>query len=230
MSSEHGLKHFRLYALVLGCLIVFGAWTAYWRSHFAQVELPPALTTIEDFTLTDQDGRSVSSGELRGSTLIVNFIFTSCPDVCPLLTQKMARIQRELGSQARNIRLLSISVDPDRDTPQALKSFALAHGAKLTNWSFLTGPIDTLSRVVVKGFRIYVQNSSLDPSTKSVASEGAVAPANLMQITHGEHFVVVDALGQIRAYQTAGNDQEIRQIASLARLLSTTSQEILRAR
>ena len=106
----------------------------------AQEERLPTIGTAPDFALTSQDGEEVSLGDFRGKVVAVTFIYTSCPDVCPMLTDKMARVQDELGADfGRKVAFVSMTVDPERDTPEVLKEHAQAFDAKLTGWSFLTG-------------------------------------------------------------------------------------------
>jgi protein SCO1/2 len=79
--------------------------------------------------------------DLRGKVVAVTFIYASCADMCPLLTAKMAAIQRRLGADfGRDIAFVSITVDPERDTPEVLARYARAHGANPVGWAFLTGP------------------------------------------------------------------------------------------
>ena len=98
--------------------------------------------------LTSQDGATVALRDFRGRVLAVAFIYTSCPDVCPLLTEKMAQVQDELGPDfGPRVAFVSITVDPENDTPAALKAYAESHGADLAGWSFLTGAPPMISEV-----------------------------------------------------------------------------------
>ena len=100
----------------------------------------PRIGPAPEFTLTDQDGRRVALKELRGKVLAVTFIFASCADTCPLLTAKLAAVQDRLGAAfGPEVRFVSITVDPERDTPQALKRYGEAYHANPAGWSFLTG-------------------------------------------------------------------------------------------
>ena len=100
----------------------------------------PAIGPAADFTLTSQDGRRVSLRDLRGKVVAVTFIFASCPDLCPMLTAKMAAVQKKLGSAfGPKIAFVSITVDPERDTPDVLKEYAQNFNANLNGWAFLTG-------------------------------------------------------------------------------------------
>ncbi len=92
------------------------------------------------FALTAQDGRQVALADLRGKVVALAFIYTACPDICPLLTDKMARVQDELGAAfGAKVAFVSITLDPEHDTPAVLKDYAQAWGAKPGAWLFLTG-------------------------------------------------------------------------------------------
>ncbi|RWP61149.1 MAG: SCO family protein [Mesorhizobium sp.] len=114
-----------------------------WPAHAHGAPLDKRLPTIgpaPDFTLTSQDGARVSLQDFRGKVVAVAFIFASCTDVCPMLTDNMARVQDKLGTAfGPQIAFVSITVDPERDTPEVLKQYAENFGADLKGWSFLTG-------------------------------------------------------------------------------------------
>jgi protein SCO1/2 len=104
-----------------------------------------------DFSLVDQDGRTVSLASLRGSVVLLDFVYTHCPGPCPILTSRNVSVQKKLPPElAAKVRFVSISLDPARDTPEALRAYATARGADLARWSFLTGEpgavIDVLER------------------------------------------------------------------------------------
>ena len=103
---------------------------------------------VSDFKLTDQDGRPFLFASARGKLVLLTFIFTTCPDVCPLLTAKVAAIQRALEEKgARVFLLLSVTTDPERDSAAALKDYAGRFKANLRSWSFLTGSRRELAKV-----------------------------------------------------------------------------------
>ncbi|MBY5391369.1 SCO family protein [Rhizobium leguminosarum] len=100
----------------------------------------PTIGPAPDFTLTSQDRTPVSLHDLRGKVVAVAFIFASCTDICPMLTDNMARVKAKLGSAfGSEIVFVSITVDPERDAPEVLKQYARDFGADLKGWSFLTG-------------------------------------------------------------------------------------------
>jgi protein SCO1 len=93
-----------------------------------------------EFTLTSTDGGRLSLVDLRGKVVAVTFIYATCTDTCPILTAKMARMQKRLGPDfGSKVRFVSITVDPERDTSQILAQYARNHGADPAGWAFLTG-------------------------------------------------------------------------------------------
>lgn len=141
---------------------------------------------LPQFTLQNQRGDNFSDADLRGRVVVVDFIFTSCPDVCPLLTQQLAALRKKLPVEAP-LSFVSFSVDPEHDTPEKLRVFAQQHGVDVPNFWFLTGPIAEVKRVVTLGFKQAMQAEPVQ--------EGK--PRNVL---HGTHFVLVDRRGEIRGF------------------------------
>ncbi len=109
----------------------------------------PTIGPAPAFDLIDQSGRRVVLADLSGKVLAVTFIYTTCGDTCPILTGKMASLQKPLGAKfGTRVRFVSITVEPEVDTPPVLSAYAAAHGAHLEGWSFLTGPPDEVLDVV----------------------------------------------------------------------------------
>ncbi len=98
---------------------------------------PPVLGSVADFRLTDQNGRAVTAADLAGKVWVADLMFTRCPSICPLLTEKLARLD------APGARKVSFSVDPAYDTPPVLAAYAAAHHA---DWTFLTGATGDVAR------------------------------------------------------------------------------------
>jgi protein SCO1/2 len=105
--------------------------------------------TLPAVTLRDQTGRAVPISELEGASgpLAVNFIFTTCTTICPVMTATFAQMRRELGPEADRIQLVSITIDPEHDTPAVLAKYAERFGAP-SGWQFLTGSPDDVERVL----------------------------------------------------------------------------------
>jgi protein SCO1/2 len=108
-----------------------------------------------NFVLIDQENRSFESTQLRGKVVVLNFIFTTCTDVCPLFTANLAQLQRKLSGRLADLFYVSITTDPEIDSAKVLKGYALRHGADLSHWAFLTGSEGQL-RPVWKAFGIQV--------------------------------------------------------------------------
>ena len=117
----------------------------------ADVQPLPTLGAAPDFTLLSQDGAEVTLASLRGKVVAVTFIYTWCPDICPMLTHKMAQVQDALGSDfGTKVAFASITFDPDRDTPDVLKAYAEAFDANFVGWSFLTGELKAVREVAAR--------------------------------------------------------------------------------
>jgi len=150
-------------------------------------EPPQLLSRLPAYTLTAQDGRPFGSAELAGRVYVANFIFTRCPSVCPALTARMADLQGLLEAEGVDeVRLVSISVDPDYDTPERLAEYGRAHGADPARWTMLTGELAAIRSLVMEGFRTPLGEPDPD--------------GNLIDIAHSTRFVLVDGEGGIRGY------------------------------
>ena len=146
----------------------------------------PVLGAVPAFHLVDEEGAPFASGAMAGHVEVVDFIFTRCPSSCPRLTARMGELQARLAKDRSDARLVSFSVDPDNDTPPVLAAYATKAGADLARWTFVTGPVDDVTRAVVLGFKV---------SAAKVATG-----ANDYDVTHGDWFVLVDRAGAIRGY------------------------------
>src|SRR5262249_38581486 len=119
----------------------------------------PVVGPAPEFVLLDQDGFRFTPAELRGKVSVVTFIYATCTDTCPLLTAKMASLQKPLGADfGSRVRFVSITVDPEIDTPAVLRNYAKAHGANLVGWSFLTGTRAEIDDVV-RSFGAYARRT-----------------------------------------------------------------------
>ena len=105
-----------------------------------------------DFALTTQDAETLHLADLKGKVVLVSFIFTTCNGTCPATTSRMERVQEALkaGGLDGRVRLLSISLDPERDTPKALQAYAQLYDADAANWTFLTGSPGDVKKVLAR--------------------------------------------------------------------------------
>jgi len=113
--------------------------------RFAGGELDPPQPT-PDFTLTDQAGQKVSMADQRGKLVLLTFLYTNCPDVCPLITQNLNQALQMLGTERDDVRVLAVSVDPEGDTPKSVDEYAKAHHL-LPEFHYLIGSRDELTKV-----------------------------------------------------------------------------------
>jgi len=145
-------------SLEFAAIIVLIGSLAYTES-LAIADALQKIKPAPEFTLTTQDGKRLALKELRGKVLAITFIFASCADTCPLLTAKMAGIQNRLGSDfGSKVYFVSITVDPERDTPEVLKRYTEAHKANTAGWAFLTGTPAEI-REVAKRYGIYYKKT-----------------------------------------------------------------------
>lgn len=181
--------------LLWGTLVVvlIAVFAAALIQQLRRPEPPPVLGQVPDFTLTNRDGRTVRRADLAGKPWIADFIFTRCPASCPIMTARMARLNRELPSDSA-VRLVSFTVDPDHDTPQVLQQYAASFKAP-GRWLFLTGDKQALYHLSREGFKLGIE---MNPQPAS----GSIEP-----ILHSTRFVLVDGEGRIRGYYD-GFDEE----------------------
>ncbi|MBS1903959.1 MAG: SCO family protein [Bacteroidetes bacterium] len=165
----------------------------------------PAYGAVPDFTLTNQDNAPVSLKDLKGKIWLVDLIFTNCAGTCPMLTARMAAIQSAISKTPPDVQLVSISVDPNNDTPPVLKDYAKKYSADPKRWTFLTGKVATIYSMAKDGFHL----------TLDSAHEDVHEP-----IVHSERLVLVDRTGNIRGYYNGTEeDAQSKVLADLGELL-----------
>jgi len=187
-------------AVPIGAFIARGAGPA-------RGEPLPVLSALPDFSLVDQSGRPFARKDLLGRAWVADFVFTRCVDACPRLTATMKQVQDALtpAERADQIGLVSISVDPKRDTPEILRAYAEAHGADPRLWHFLTGDESQIERAVVQGFKT-------DFAPLDAKGNPTDAHAEAFDIMHGEKFVLVDPDGRIRGYYDVNEAPELQKL------------------
>lgn len=198
----------KLFVTTLALLAMGGASTGCGRAE-AQEQRGPAPAALAGVALTDQDGKPLGASELGGKPLVVSFMFTSCPSVCPKQTRALTQVRRGLSSQARErVKFLSLSVDPEHDTPEKLGEFARQNGADLAGWSF--------ARASVEGTRAL--------TTRLVAFDAATGSA---PSAHTTAVYLFDARGNLLQRYAGGAidvprlTREVERVAELSRVGNT---------
>jgi protein SCO1/2 len=156
-------------------------------------------------SLTDHEGRPFAASALAGKVVLFNFIFTTCPNICPKQTRALVQIQRALPPADRgDVRFVSITIDPSNDTPAALKTFGERLDVDFANWSFVTGaPADTTH--LAERLRLFASD---DPSERPAA--------------HSTTLWLVDAEGRL-VQKYAGNPPDVARISGELRRLRALS-------
>lgn len=157
---------------------------------------------VPDFTLTSQTGQPFGSRDLAGKVWVANFIFTTCQGPCPRMSAQFRQIQQRTGEPA-NLRFVSFTIDPARDTPAVLAAYAKRFQADPGRWIFLTGPAAELNRLSTGPFHAGAIDGSL---------------------THSTRFALIDQHGHIRGYYDSSDEEMVRQlVADVGALLRETS-------
>jgi cytochrome oxidase Cu insertion factor (SCO1/SenC/PrrC family) len=158
--------------------------------------LPP-LGQVNDFTLTNQLGQAVTLADLRGRVWVADIIFTRCAGPCPRMTRQMKELQDALPADG-SARLVTLTTDPDFDTPAVLSRYAERFGANPQRWHFLTGAKSQIARLAIDSLKLTAIEKS---------PEERQTPEDLF--IHSTIFVVVDARGQLRGvFETSGETME----------------------
>jgi len=171
----------------------------------------PDLGMVPAFALTDERDLVFTEEGLRGHPTIVNFVFTRCDTICPIVSAKMEKVQERLSDRrAESIKLVSISVDPAYDTPAKLAAYAVRFNARPDKWRFLTGSVDKV-RALVEG-----------PFMNSMINEG-VTPSGAPAISHNGYFVLVDGNLMIRGVYDSNDVKKLDEMMRHARYLARTT-------
>jgi protein SCO1/2 len=183
----------------------------------------PEYGSAPQFSLTDQLGRPVADRDLRGKVVLANFIYTSCPDICPTTSGQMRTMQdllREAGLLDADVRLLSITFDPTRDTPAQLRSYAEGLRADPERWRFLTGEASTVRQVVVQGFALEVKVMAPAVPGQEHGNHSTDAHAHSpYEVSHSGRFVLIDRSWHIGGYYESADlvpEQLLSAIEALA--------------
>jgi protein SCO1 len=180
---------FLLVVLTLGLAFLLAG---YQRGRMPPPKLP-IIGPVADFTLTNQEGRVVSLADLRGHVWVADIIFTRCGGPCPRMTRQMRELQAGL-TPADPAKLVSLTTDPEFDTPPILRAYAERFGADATRWSFLTGTKKQIGALAIDSLKL-----------TAIEKKPEERQADNDLFVHSTIFVVVDRRAQLRGvFETDG--------------------------
>jgi protein SCO1/2 len=143
----------------------------------------PEIAPAPEFSLTSQDWEQVTLADFRGRVVAVTFIYTSCTTTCPVLTPTMSFVQDQLGSNfGTKIAFVSITLDPERDTPEVLKEYGQTFGANFAGWAFLTGSPDAI-RDVTRRYGVFASKTA-DGDVEHTFLTSVVDPRGILRVQY----------------------------------------------
>ncbi len=167
---------------------------------FEMMQPPAAPVTLQkywgvpDFALTERSGQTVRLADFAGKVWVADFFYTTCPGPCPMLSSRLSEVQKELGGEP-GLRLVSISTDPEKDTPEVLKLYAKKFEAK-DRWLFLTGEKAGIYGLARDGFKLPIA----EPEN----------PGG--QIIHSTRLILIDQAGSVRGFYEATGETGVRDL------------------
>jgi len=163
-------------------ILVFGIWAV---PKIMDMLFKPQLATIgkvPQFSFVNQNGKTITNHDYKGKVYVVEFFFTTCPDICIVMTENMTKIQNEFFGNP-NVGIASFTIDPNHDTPEVLKKYAQDKGITKPQWHLLTGPKEEIFKLSNEGFKLYVG--------ENLNTEGG--------FEHSGLFALIDQEGHIRS-------------------------------
>jgi len=159
----------------------------------------PVMFDVPDFLLTDQNNQPVSNMDMRGKVWVGAFMFTECPGVCPMMAKQMLQLQEAVSGT--EVKIISFSLDAEKDTPEVVKAYLEKIKADPERWSYLVGPKERVYGIAEK-LKVHVQDATPDEP-----------------IVHGEYVALVDRAGRVRGYYNGTDTESMQQLAKDARTL-----------
>lgn len=151
---------------------------------------------IGPFSFINQDGQKVTERNFRGKVYVADFVFTTCPTICPLMSGQMRRLYDQFKSQ-ENILFLSHSIDPERDSVPALKAYALRYGADGKQWQFVRGEMEEIKKMAFENYLVSMKNAPQAPGG----------------ILHSGAFILIDQRSRIRGIYDGTKKEAVDRLA-----------------
>jgi protein SCO1/2 len=180
--------------LILIPLVTAALLFALWQYEVARLgtRAMPSFGIVPPFQLIDQNNQPFGSAQLLGKIWIADFIYTTCPGPCPMISSRMSEMQKPL--EKTDVQLVSFSVDPEKDTPEVLRSYAEKLHARDERWKFLTGKRATIYNLSQNGFKLAATN------------DASGIPL------HSSRLILVDRSGVIRGYYDATSPDAVTKV------------------
>ena len=175
--------------IIYGVVAVILTTTYFIKESKTTIRLP-VIGKIPAFSFIDSHGDEINRRNLDGKVWVADFIFTTCTMACPVMTGNMNIIHKEFRNN-NNVRIVSISVYPEYDTPEVLSEFASRYNANTDRWHFLTGPEEDVKKLIKNGFKMGDYEDI---------------------IFHSERFALVDQKGQIRGYYSGMQTDDMKNL------------------
>jgi len=165
--------------------------------------------TIADFSLTNQNGETITQEDYKGKIYIADFFFTTCPTICPIMTKNMVDLQKALGKDS-DVMLLSHSVTPENDSVTQLKKYAIEKGVDDRNWNLVTGDKKQIYELARKSYL-------------AVKTDGDGGPFDMI---HTENFILVDKDKRIRGFYDGTKKEDMDKIMADIEILKNSYDEL----
>lgn len=179
------------YIIIAFIILLFGIWALPKIMNKFSGEALVKFEKVPPFEFTNQDGKIVSNKTFENKVYVVEFFFTTCPTICPKMNANMVKIQNEFYGNP-NFGIASISINPNHDTPEVLKAYAIENGTTLKNWHFMTGNKDEIYTFSNEGFKLYAGENK--------DAEGG--------FEHSGLFALIDKDGYIRSRTIKNGENE----------------------
>jgi len=193
--------------IIYGLVGVFLLITYFLKESNSSNNLPIS-GTVPDFEFTDSNGQIITREDMKGKVWVADFIFTTCTMACPIMTGNMNIIHKTFRDN-NNVRIISISVYPEYDTPAILKEYASRYNANTDRWHFLTGPEESVKKIIKNGFK----------TVKKIIKNGFKIGDYEDIIFHSEKFALVDISGNIRGYYSGMKTEDMSQLQKDIKIL-----------
>lgn len=186
MSREIAIAKTVLWFMLIVALLGVGALFVIDQAEKSRHELP-VLSPVPAFQFTARNGESFGLGDLQGKINVVDFVFTNCQGPCPIMSTNMAELYK-FYTPSPGVQFVSISVDPARDSLEALQAYAERYGVTDYRWRFLRGPLEEVRELSEAGFFLAADQLPMGHSTK---------------------FILVDQQGRIRGYYDSADHESL---------------------